>query len=67
MLKLSGVDALVKIKALKPATPVVMMTAYLTEQASDEARQKGAFDYLTKPCVLEDLIQKIHEAIAKRR
>jgi len=64
MLKLSGVDALVKIKALKPATPVVMMTAYWTEQAADEARQKGAFDYLAKPFDFDHLKHTIQSAVA---
>jgi two-component system response regulator HydG len=64
MIKLSGVDALVRIKALKPATPVVMMTAYWTEQEADEARQKGAFDYLAKPFDFDHLKQTIQSALA---
>ena len=64
MLKFSGVDALVKIKSLTPATPVVMMTAYWTEQAADEARQKGAFDYLAKPFDFDHLKHTIQSAVA---
>ena len=64
MIKLSGVDALVRIKALKPATPVVMMTAYWTETAADEACQKGAYDYLAKPFDFDHLKQTIQTAVA---
>ncbi|CAB1059496.1 hypothetical protein D1BOALGB6SA_4258 [Olavius sp. associated proteobacterium Delta 1] len=67
MIKLSGVDALVRIKALKPATPVAMMTAYWTETAADDARQKGAFDYLPKPFDFDHLKQTIQNAVACRQ
>jgi two-component system response regulator HydG len=67
MIKLSGVDALVRIKALKPAIPVVMMTAFWTQTAADEARQKGAFDYLAKPFDFHHLKQTIQSAVACRQ
>ena len=64
MIRLSGMDAIDRIKALRPAIPVVMMTAYWTEQAADEARQKGAFDYLAKPFDVDHLKQTIQSAVA---
>ena len=64
MIRLSGMDAIDRIKALRPAIPVVMMTAYWTEQAADEARQKGAFDYLAKPFDFDHLKQTLQSAVA---
>ena len=64
MLKLSGLEALVRLKAIKPAIPVVMMTAYWTQRAADEARQKGAFDYLAKPFDFDHLKQTLQSAVA---
>jgi two-component system response regulator HydG len=64
MIKLSGMDALDRVKDLSPATPIVMMTAYWTETAADEARQKGAFDYLAKPFDFDHLKQTIQRAVA---
>jgi two-component system response regulator HydG len=64
MIKLSGMDALDRVKDLSPITPVVMMTAYWTETAADEARQKGAFDYLAKPFDFDHLKQTIQRAVA---
>jgi two-component system response regulator HydG len=64
MIKLSGMDALDRVKDLSPITPVVMMTAYWTETAADEARQKGAFDYLAKPFDFDHLKQTIKRAVA---
>ena len=67
MIKLSGIDALDRIKDLSPATPVLMMTAYWTETAADEARQKGAFDYLAKPFDFDHLKLTIQRALACRQ
>ena len=63
MPNLSGLDALDTIKTLKPAIPVVMMTAYWSDQIADEARKKGAFDYLPKPFDYDQLMHTIERAI----
>lgn len=44
---------------------VIMLTGHCSEQAAREVVQFGAFDYLTKPCELEDLVEKINEAARK--
>ena len=41
---------------------VIMLTGHGSEQAAREGMELGAFDYLTKPCELEELIEKIREA-----
>ena len=43
-----------------------MLTGHGSEQAAREGIEEGAFDYLTKHCELEDLIEKIKEAIEQR-
>ncbi len=63
MPKVSGLEALDAMKTLKPAIPVVMMTAYWSDQIADEARKKGAFDYLPKPFEYDRLRQIIERAI----
>jgi len=40
-----------------------MLTGHGSETAAKEGLKHGAFDYLTKPCDLEDLVKKIHEAL----
>lgn len=49
MLKVSGLEALEKIKRINPAIPVIIMTAYSSIDTAVEAIKKGAYDYLTKP------------------
>lgn len=64
---MDGIEVLKLFKKIVPDMPVIMLTGHGSEQAAREGIQFGAFDYLTKPCELEDLIGKIHAAIKKRR
>ena len=65
MPNVSGLEALDAIKTLRPDIPVVMMTAYWSDQIADEARKKGAFDYLPKPFDFDELRQTIERAVAR--
>ena len=55
MLKVSGLEALDKIKSFNPAIPVIIMTAYSSVETAVEALKKGAYDYLTKPLDFDNL------------
>jgi DNA-binding response OmpR family regulator len=62
-----GIEVLKVFKRMAPTMEVIMLTGHGSEQAAREGIQFGAFDYLTKPCELEDLIVKINEASGKHR
>jgi len=55
MLRISGLEALEKIKSFNPAIPVIIMTAYSSVETAVEALKKGAYDYLTKPLDFDKL------------
>lgn len=64
-LKMEDMDGIEVLKIFKKAYPemeVIMLTGHGSEKAAKEGIEYGAFDYLTKPCELEDLVKKIHEA-----
>ncbi|MBP8980322.1 MAG: sigma-54-dependent Fis family transcriptional regulator [Syntrophobacterales bacterium] len=67
MLKVSGLEALVEIKALNPAIPVIIMTAYASLETAVEAVKKGAYDYLQKPLDFDELRLKMERAMEHRR
>jgi len=50
---MGGVEALEKMKILNPNLPVVMMTAYGSEETLADLRKKGAVMCLTKPFDVE--------------
>ncbi len=55
MLKVSGIEALDRIKAFNPAIPIIIMTAYSSVETAVDALKKGAYDYLTKPLDFDKL------------
>jgi DNA-binding NtrC family response regulator len=59
---MDGIEVLKLFKKMAPKMEVIMLTGHGSEQAAREGVQFGAFDYLTKPCDLEDLVEKIKEA-----
>ena len=64
---MDGIEVLKVFKKMVPQMPVIMLTGHGSEQAAKEGIAHGAFDYLLKPCELEDLIEKIRQAIRRGR
>ncbi|RLB09109.1 MAG: response regulator [Deltaproteobacteria bacterium] len=64
---MDGLEVLKIFKAMVPQMPVIMLTGHGSEEAARKGIRLGAFDYLTKPCELEELVQKIHEAVGAGR
>ncbi len=67
MLKVSGIEALERIKTLNPAIPVIVMTAYSSVETAVAALKKGAYDYLTKPLDFEKLRVTMERAMEHTR
>ncbi len=67
-LKMEDMDGIEVLKIFKKAYPemaVIMLTGHGSEKAAKEGLAHGAFDYLTKPCELGDLVKKIYAAAQK--
>lgn len=52
---MTGLDLLSKLKSRNLKLPVILMTAYGTEDTAIEAMKAGAYDYITKPFDLKEL------------
>ncbi|MBW1680523.1 MAG: response regulator [Deltaproteobacteria bacterium] len=64
---MEGIEVLKIFKKMAPEMPVIMLTGHGSNQAAREGMQWGAHDYLTKPCELEELVEKIFEAVRERK
>jgi len=62
---MDGIEILHIFKKMVPDMPVIMLTGHGSEQAAREGMQSGAFDYLLKPCELEELLDKVHKAVGR--
>lgn len=67
MVRMSGIDALAQIKAINPAIPVVIMTAYASVDTAVRALKAGAYDYLTKPFDFDKLKITLQRALEHAR
>lgn len=62
MPELGGIETLEEIKKVEPGIEVILLTGHAAIDSAIEGMHLGAYDYLMKPCELEDLLEKIQEA-----
>lgn len=59
---IDGIDLLKILKRMVPGLPVIILTGHGSHTAAREGMALGAFDWLTKPCDLEELMEKLEQA-----
>ena len=62
---MDGLEVLDIFKKMVPELAVIMLTGHGSSEAVAEGMAKGACEYLSKPCDLETLVGKIHEAAGR--
>ncbi len=67
MARMDGREAFTRIHAVKPALPVIIMTAYSSVDAAVEAIRHGAHDYLTKPLDFDRLRLALERAVDRHQ
>lgn len=60
---MTGKDILVKIKELHPHVPVIIMTGYSDVRMAVTIMKLGAFDYVTKPLLPEEILLTLKRAL----
>jgi len=50
------------MKKIAPQTEVILLTGHASMDTAVEAMRLGGYDYLLKPCPVEDLLAKIESA-----
>lgn len=64
---MDGMTALKEIKSRHPLVEVIMLTGHATVETGIDGMKMGAFDYLMKPCDMEQLVAKVEEAAERKR
>jgi DNA-binding NtrC family response regulator len=67
MPEMDGIQTLAEIKKDFPLVEVIMLTGHADVESAIDGMKKGAFDYLMKPCNIDQLIAKVTEAAVKKR
>ena len=60
-----GKDVLLKIKELSPETIVIIITGYSDIKTAVDVIKLGAFDYITKPLIPDEVLNVINNALNK--
>ncbi|OIO76302.1 MAG: hypothetical protein AUJ85_00580 [Elusimicrobia bacterium CG1_02_37_114] len=66
MPEMDGMDVLRKIKELGKNIDIIMVTAIKTVKTAIEAMKLGAYDYITKPFDVDELLESIRKAIERQ-
>ncbi|MCC6555280.1 MAG: sigma-54-dependent Fis family transcriptional regulator [Polyangiaceae bacterium] len=69
-LRMGNVDGFSVLRAVKeshPMTEVIVMTAYATIESAVEAMRLGAFDYIEKSRLNQEILVKVERAIQNRK
>ena len=60
---LGGLDVLKQIKSTHPKTEVILLTGHGATREGIEGMRLGAFDYLIKPVDIEEMLEKMKQAV----
>ena len=60
---MEGIDVCRKILEMDPRTKVILVTAYATVRSAVDSIKTGAFNYLSKPFELDELLMIMHLAV----
>lgn len=66
MPEMDGLEFLRQIKRHDPTTEVIIMTGYPTVGTAVEALKEGAYDYLTKPLILDEIRHLLSHVMERR-
>jgi DNA-binding NtrC family response regulator len=64
---MGGLATLTAIKEVDPLMEVIILSGHASLDAAMALMQRGAYDYLLKPCPIEDVLAKIESAWEKKR
>jgi len=64
---LDGLDVLRTYKAIQPESEVILITAFGSMETAIEAVKAGAFDYLSKPFKIDEVLLQVERALGNRQ
>ena len=65
MPEMDGLELLEQIKQVEPGSTIIMMTAFGSIEVAVQAIKTGAYDFITKPFEIPDLIRHINKGLER--
>ena len=63
---MDGIQLMEKVKAQRQTVEVIIMTGYATVETAVKAMKQGAYDYLSKPFEMEELLHLVKKVVEIR-
>ena len=63
---MDGIETLRRIKKIDPLLEIILLTGHASVEAGIEGMKSGAYDYIIKPCNVNDLMVKVDDAFRRR-
>ena len=63
---MDGIETLREIKKRKPLIEVILLSGRATVETAIEGLNRGAFDYIKKPCETDELLIKMNDAYRRK-
>jgi DNA-binding NtrC family response regulator len=63
---MTGLQVLERLRAASPASEVIMLTGHGSIDTAIQAIRAGAFDYISKPCPLDELEVRLQRAMERQ-
>ena len=67
MPEMDGIETLRQVKKIDAEVEIILLTGHANIESAVEGMRLGAYDYLMKPCDLEQLLEKITEDWTAKR
>jgi signal transduction histidine kinase len=67
MESVDGISVLSEVRRRHPLTIAIVLTGFASLESAVASMRQGAYDYLIKPCIIEDLRLTINRALEHRR
>ncbi|HEX7175327.1 MAG TPA: response regulator [Pyrinomonadaceae bacterium] len=62
-----GISVLEEVRRVSPMTISIVLTGFASVESAIAALRKGAYDYLVKPCIIEELKLTVRRGLEHRR
>ncbi|HLY95589.1 MAG: diguanylate cyclase [Sideroxydans sp.] len=62
-----GLEVMERIKAVSPLTEAIILTGHASMDTAIKATSQGAFSYLLKPYQMDELLQRITQAVERKQ
>ncbi len=63
---MNGIETLAEIKKINPMVEVIILTGHASVDAAVDIMKLGGYDYLLKPCSVDELMEKIDAAFERK-